>query len=55
LWPLRIFGRVGGAYKFIHHQSPFGNFDESVISYHLGFGVEIDFTKSIFSTNTSRS
>jgi hypothetical protein len=39
--PLRVFGRVGGAYKFIHQQTPgLGEVNESGLSYHLGFGLE---------------
>jgi opacity protein-like surface antigen len=46
--PLRVFGRVGGAYKFIHQQSVFGNFDESGVSYHLGFGLEWELSPVAF-------
>jgi opacity protein-like surface antigen len=48
LLPTRMFGRVGAAYKWIDHQSVFGNFDESGVSYNLGGGVEIDITSQLF-------
>jgi opacity protein-like surface antigen len=46
--PLRVFGRVGGAYKFIHQESPFGTDNESGVSYHLGFGFEWELGASAF-------
>jgi opacity protein-like surface antigen len=49
LIPVRLFGRAGGAYKFIHQQSPFGgSFDESGVSYHLGFGFEWELSSVAF-------
>jgi OmpA-like transmembrane domain len=38
--PMRLFGRAGGAYKFIHQESLLGTRNESGLSYHLGFGFE---------------
>ena len=48
LLPTRMFGRVGAAYKWIDHQSVFGNFEESGVSYLLGGGVEIDLASQLF-------
>jgi hypothetical protein len=46
--PLRVFGRGGGAYKFIHQESVFCTFNESGVSYHLGFGLEWDLGQAAF-------
>ena len=48
LLPTRMFGRVGAAYKWIDHQSVFGNFEECGVSYLLGGGVEIDLGPQAF-------
>jgi hypothetical protein len=47
-WPIGVFGRAGGAYKFINHRSAVGTFNEGGVSYLLGFGVEVDFTPAVF-------
>jgi opacity protein-like surface antigen len=47
-WPIGVFGRAGGAYKFIDHRSAVGTFNEGGVSYLLGFGVEVDFTPAVF-------
>jgi opacity protein-like surface antigen len=43
-----LFGRVGGAYKWINYRSPVATFDEGGVSYVLGFGAEIDVTSWAF-------
>lgn len=47
-WPIGVFGRAGGAYKFINHRAAVGTFNEGGVSYLLGFGVEVDFTSKVF-------
>jgi hypothetical protein len=46
--PLRLFGRFGGAVKFIDHDSAFGRFNESGVSYVIGFGLESEIARSVF-------
>jgi opacity protein-like surface antigen len=47
-FPTGVFGRVGGAYKWINYRSPIATFDEGGVSYVLGFGAEVDVTSWAF-------
>jgi opacity protein-like surface antigen len=46
--PTRMFARIGGAYKWINHQSGFGTFDEGGLSYLVGGGLEVDLSQRVF-------